>query len=130
MLTTVVLVALAALAIYAAFSVVGFLVSAVMWVVLLPFRLLFKIVFGLLGAVFGLIGGIFGLIGGLIGGVFGLVGGLIGFLFAPIGLLIAGAAVAAVMFGGLPVAPVATMGGLAFLAHRAFGGRRRAISNT
>ena len=108
---------------FGAFSLTGMLVSLAIWVLLFPIRLVFKIVFGIVGAVFGavfgVIGAVFGLVGGLIGGAFGLLGGLMGLIFAPLGLAIAAAAILAAVLGSGAIVPVA-IGGAGWLAYRKF----------
>ena len=78
MLTFLVLAVIAV----AVFSLAGLAISAVVWLILLPIRLFFRLVFGAIGLVFGLIGSIFGVI-------FGIGGSLLGLIIGPvIGLIV------------------------------------------
>lgn len=81
------------------------LIGAVLWLVMLPFRLFFK------------------LLGGLLGMVFGLVGGLIGLVIAPIVMIVVavalvGAFISALLSLFVPLLPVALLALLVWAVYR------------
>jgi hypothetical protein len=64
-------------------SIVGFFVHALFWLITLPFRIVFKIIFGLGGLFLGILFAPFLLVIALIGMVVAVVGGVLS-LFAPL----------------------------------------------
>lgn|SRR5574341_640431 len=102
-----VLIALAAL-LAVPFVLVGVALKVVFALVLLPLKLVAALFKGLFGLVFGLVGGVFGLLAGGIG------------LVASIGVLL-------LVFVLLPLAPLLLLGGLVWLALKAFSPAARTV---
>jgi hypothetical protein len=89
---------------------------------LVPFILLgvaFKVLFGLMLLPFRVIGGVFHAFFGLLAGLFGLAAGGIGLLF--------GLVAAVVVLVLLPLAPLLLLGGIVWLALKAFTPATRAV---
>ena len=111
MLTFLILAVIAA----AVFGFAGLVISAVIWLILLPIRLFFRLVFGAIGLVFGLLGSVFGIGGSLLGLIIGPVIGLI------VVVAVVGALVAAVTALLAPLVPVALLALLAWAIFKLFG---------
>ena len=100
------------LAFAALLAIPALLFGLVIWVITLPFRLFFGLIFGMFGMVFG-----------IIRFVFGIVGGILGLVLAPIGILILGVLLIGGVIDGLmsllaPLVPVALLGLLVWAIYR------------
>ena len=88
-------------------SIVGFFLHAIVWLVTLPFRIVFKIIFGLGGLLLGLLLAPFVLVIAVIGGVVALIGGVLSLV--------------------TPLLPVVLLGGFGWAIYR-LGWKRPAAS--
>ncbi len=101
------LLVIAALVVGAAFTFLGFVIGALLWLVMLPFRLLFKLTFGLLRGLFRL-------------------------LFTPVFMLVAMVAIAGAFIAGMvallaPLLPLLLLGGVGWGVYRS--AHRRSIAS-